>query len=116
MECTKKQGHERYLCSEETCRYHILEGVPIMKKEHQENVRAGKIPACALWVADQRRQTLKEIGDILGVTRERVRQIEYNALQKLRAYTWLWKHMGVSPGDLSFKSEPERSSRRKRWA
>jgi RNA polymerase primary sigma factor len=32
---------------------------------------------------DERCRTLQEVGDVLGVTRERVRQIEMRALQKL---------------------------------
>ena len=33
---------------------------------------------------DGRTHTLEEIGDMLGVTRERVRQIEARAMEKLR--------------------------------
>lgn len=39
---------------------------------------------CSLDVADEGEHTLDEIGKILGVTRERVRQIETKALMKLR--------------------------------
>jgi hypothetical protein len=39
--------------------------------------------ACALDAADQGESTLEEIGDALGVTRERVRQIAEQALVKL---------------------------------
>jgi len=35
-------------------------------------------------VADQRQYTLQEIGDHERVTRERIRQIEANALKKVR--------------------------------
>ncbi len=37
--------------------------------------------------------TLKEIGDILGVTGERVRQIESRALRKLRNSKWAINNM-----------------------
>lgn len=39
---------------------------------------------CALDVADAGQHTLAEIGEVLGITRERVRQIEHIALDKLR--------------------------------
>ncbi|MFY3742456.1 sigma factor-like helix-turn-helix DNA-binding protein [Anaeromyxobacter sp. Red801] len=39
---------------------------------------------CALDVADRGPLTLDEVGKILGVTRERVRQIEVAALEKLQ--------------------------------
>jgi RNA polymerase primary sigma factor len=39
-------------------------------------------------IGETRSNTLKEIGDEFGVTRERVRQIEAVALTKLRKYLW----------------------------
>lgn len=46
-----------------------------------------RLRAACVWVADNspgRQLTLEEIGKIMGVTRERVRQIEAHALRKLR--------------------------------
>lgn len=40
--------------------------------------------SCVLDVAALGGLTLEEVGDILGVTRERVRQIEHIALRKLK--------------------------------
>lgn len=39
---------------------------------------------CTLDLADQGGLTLEEVGTLLGVTRERIRQIEHLALRKLR--------------------------------
>ncbi|MEL6544686.1 MAG: sigma factor-like helix-turn-helix DNA-binding protein, partial [Myxococcota bacterium] len=39
---------------------------------------------CALDVAERGGITLEEVGDILNLTRERIRQLEVTALQKLR--------------------------------
>ena len=40
--------------------------------------------SCALDVADRGEHTLEEVGEIFGLTRERVRQVEEKALGKLR--------------------------------
>ena len=40
---------------------------------------------CALDMADSGETTLGTIGSLMGITRERVRQIETNAIEKLRA-------------------------------
>jgi hypothetical protein len=39
---------------------------------------------CALDVADRGGITLEEVGEILNLTRERIRQVEVKGLQKLR--------------------------------
>ena len=41
---------------------------------------------CALDLADRGGMTLIEVADVLGVTRERVRQIEDSAIEKIRAW------------------------------
>jgi RNA polymerase primary sigma factor len=40
---------------------------------------------------DDCQRTLQEVGEVLGVTRERIRQIEARALQKLRDTSRDWK-------------------------
>jgi hypothetical protein len=42
---------------------------------------------CALDVADQGGITLEEVGEIMNLTRERIRQVETRGLAKLRAAT-----------------------------
>lgn len=42
---------------------------------------------CALDVADRGGITLEDVGDILNLTRERIRQVEVRGLQKLRIHT-----------------------------
>jgi len=42
-------------------------------------------PSCALDVAEEGGHTLEEVGNILGVTRERIRQIEKEGKEKLEA-------------------------------
>lgn len=55
-------------CPWTRCRYHMG--------------RDGPSNACVLDLADRGDMTLEEIGDVLGVTRERVRQIEGKALDR----------------------------------
>lgn len=55
-------------CPKGTCRYHL-----------------DVAPSCALDVADEGPQTLREVAVFFGLTRERVRQIERVALVKLHA-------------------------------
>ena len=57
-------------------------GLPSFEGTPEERLRS----AC-IWVAENspgRQLTLEEIGIVMGVTRERVRQIEAQALRKLR--------------------------------
>ena len=56
--------------------------IPVFEGTTEERLRS----AC-MWVSENspgRQLTLEEIGQIMGVTRERVRQIEAHALRKLR--------------------------------
>ncbi len=59
-----------------SCRYHIWADI---------KPRTGHLPeeTCALDVADEGAHTLEQIGDIYGLTRERVRQILAAATAKL---------------------------------
>jgi hypothetical protein len=62
-------------CPWTTCKYHL----------DPERRAAGSADTCALDVADRGALTLGEVGVVLGVSRERVRQIESGALAKLHA-------------------------------
>lgn len=56
---------------------------PELMEAIRDRLNAGN-PTCALDVAEEDGQTLEQIGNIMGLTRERVRQIEEEALDKLR--------------------------------
>lgn len=75
-------------CGETLCRFH-LDG-PIEDGENSDALERRKAIAnrpelCALDAADIGGMSLQEVADRLGATRERVRQIELAAVQKLRA-------------------------------
>ncbi len=66
----------RGACDEIRCRYHL----------DRDRRRGQQLPgACSLELADEGARTLEQISAILGITRERVRQIETRALGRLRA-------------------------------
>lgn len=64
-----------------TCRYHLA----AERRRRQAPVDGPDQETCALDLADRGGMRLQEIADVLGVTRERVRQIEKRAKAKLAA-------------------------------
>lgn len=70
-------------CAFYSCRYHL--GLEVTRK-HEIQVAIDpedlteKTPTCALDLADDAAFPLEAVGDMIGVTRERVRQIEEKAL------------------------------------
>ena len=54
---------------------------------------------CALDVADMGGRTLEEVGQILNMTRERVRQLESSALKKIRVAIETGNLDGITPPD-----------------
>jgi RNA polymerase primary sigma factor len=66
----------------------------LLLREHLEAVlstlgeRERKVVQLRYGLADGRPRTLEEIGQIFGVTRERIRQIEYKTLNKLRDHAY----------------------------
>lgn len=67
-DCLPGGSNEVRPCPWNTCRYHV---------EHPE-------VSCALDVADRGGATLEEVGEYIGVTRERIRQIEAGLMLKLK--------------------------------
>jgi hypothetical protein len=74
--CTLEPGP----CTQTICRMHMLDGIPsVTGRQHQQDLDE----PCAMKIAQDERLTLKQVGDRLGITRERARQIETAALSKL---------------------------------
>lgn len=71
-------------CPWVSCRYHLYLDVGMdgaLKLNHLEREVWEMDESCTLDVADRGGETLDHVGQILGVTRERVRQIEARALR-----------------------------------
>ena len=56
----------------------------ILKSMDSLNEREQMILKLRFGIDDGRQRTLEEVGKVYGVTRERIRQIEEKALQKMR--------------------------------
>lgn len=71
-----------------SCKYHLFLDVNPDTKSIKFNFPDKKVwelrETCALDVADKGGVTLEEVGTIMNLTRERIRQVEMRALQKLR--------------------------------
>ena len=99
-ECVQGEDAQRP-CPYVSCRHHLYLGV---------NERTGSIKlnfpglevwdlpeSCALDVADRGEMTLEAVGELMNLTRERVRQLETSALEKLKALSEL---AAVNEGEL----------------
>jgi hypothetical protein len=77
------EGGERP-CPWASCRHHL--GLDLSQAGNVREVEGWDDggPTCALDVADQGGVTLEEVGELLGLTRERVRQVEVRALLHVR--------------------------------
>lgn len=90
-------------CPWAACRYHLLldvtsEGTIRVYAEDIEEMHE----TCALDVADREEEgaTLEQVGDLLAITRERVRQIETRALLKLNRLGMIRKRVTGDDDDL----------------
>jgi len=74
-----------------SCKYHLFLDVNPDTKSIKFNFPGKEVwelkETCALDVADKGGVTLEEVGAIMNLTRERIRQVEMRALQKLRQNT-----------------------------
>jgi hypothetical protein len=76
-----------------------------MQHRDSDSTRATRIApigpdTCSLDIAERGEHTLEQVGDLLGLTRERARQLEEKALRKLR---FAMRVRGLSFDDLSLR-------------
>jgi hypothetical protein len=71
-------------CPHQECRHHLQLQDPQLKRGPKNKAGPVGEETCALDVADEGSKKLHEVGVLLGITRERVRQIEVGAIAKLR--------------------------------
>lgn len=67
-------------CPWVSCRYHLA--IDIIKGRVRINPPSED--TCALDVADRGAHSTREVGDLLGITKQRASRIEHDALEKLR--------------------------------
>lgn len=97
-------------CPHTACRYHLsdfrlsAEHKPGRKPTHART-EPEITETCALDVSDRGVTTLEEIGQMVNVTRERVRQIEAIALKKIRRRKWMLEPLSLF---LELKDEKKR--------
>lgn len=76
-------------CPYVSCRYHLALGVDegngSLRYSQPDGDPSLMLDTCALAVADRGGLTLDEVGERINLTRERVRQVETDALARLRA-------------------------------
>jgi hypothetical protein len=90
-DCLSGGFNEARPCPFMSCKYHLALDVNpsgslvVYDLEAAANGDLSRMEhSCVLDLADRGGMTLEEVGDILGVTRERIRQVEVKALVLLR--------------------------------
>lgn len=81
-DCLKGGPDEQRPCPWITCAYHPY--IEISDRGRVDVDVSAMKNTCVLDVADDDGATLEEIGDMFGVTRERIRQLEESGLRRLR--------------------------------
>lgn len=88
-DCLPGGKNEQRPCPWVNCAWHLAvdidEDTGSIKVPRPDRETWGAPRTCALDVADEGRHTLEEVGELLNVTRERLRQVEGKALAKVRA-------------------------------
>ncbi len=83
-----------------SCKYHLFLDVNPETKSIKFNFPGKEVwelrETCALDVADKGGVTLEEVGTIMNLTRERIRQVEMRALQKLRQNSTQYNVQSIS--------------------
>ena len=76
-------------CPYVACKYHLYADVSsrsgAIKLNFPDLSVSDLVESCALDVADRGGATLEEVGEIMNLTRERIRQLEVRAMAKLHA-------------------------------
>ena len=87
-DCLEGGKNELRPCPWVSCKYHLKYDVSHNGaiKDNFPHMEIEELPeTCALDVANDRERTLEELGALTNMTRERIRQIETIALDKIRA-------------------------------
>lgn len=100
-------------CNFVSCRHNLFLDISrrgVLQFSHPPDVEPDQVPAnlsCALDVAEQGGMVLDRVGEILGLTRERIRQIEIGALVQLKKDEKILSHRPESAKVHELMAEPD---------